>query len=184
MTEYRKRRAAGDPTVADDPYGDVFLVIDGWATVRQEFDSLEGPITALAAQGLSYGIHVVVAASRWAELRPALKDQIGTRIELRLGDPADSEMDRRRARQLADSLPGRGITREGREMAIALPRLDGKHTTSGLTEAIAASAETLRARYRRRGAPPVELLPGAGGPRRGHRARRASADRTGAARAR
>ena len=36
--------------------GDVFLVIDGWATLRQEFDFLEGPITAIAAQGLSFGI--------------------------------------------------------------------------------------------------------------------------------
>ncbi len=59
-------------------------------------------------------------------MRPALKDQIGTRIELRLGDPADSEMDRRRARQLADRPPGRGITRDGQEMVIALPDLDGR----------------------------------------------------------
>ena len=159
VAEYRKRRAAGDPIAAKDPFGDVFLVVDGWATVRQEFDSLEGPVTSLAAQGLSYGIHIVVAASRWAELRPALKDQIGTRIELRLGDPAESEMDRKRARQLTDSAAGRGITRDGQELAIALPRLDGMHTTIGLTEAIAASAESLRVRYGGRSAPPVALLP-------------------------
>ena len=77
----------------------MFLVVDGWATLRQEFEGLEAPITAIAAQGLSFGVHVVVTASRWAELRPALKDQIATRIELRLGDPAESEMDRRRARE-------------------------------------------------------------------------------------
>ena len=116
FTEYRE--------VTEDGYGDVFLLIDGWAAFRQEFEVLEARITALAAQGLSYGIHVVMSAARWADLRPALKDQIGTRIELRLGDPADSEMDRRRARELTDLPPGRGITREGREMAIALPRLD------------------------------------------------------------
>ncbi|MGB0971246.1 MAG: type VII secretion protein EccCa, partial [Mycobacterium sp.] len=149
FAEYRRLRdSAGlrdsadcaDATV-DDPYGDVFLVIDGWATIRQEFDGLEAPITALAGRGLSFGIHVMIGAARWPDLRPALKDQVGTRIELRLGDPADSEMDRRRACELADQLPGRGITREGREMAIALPEL-----------AIA----------RRRGscvAPPVQLLP-------------------------
>ncbi len=125
----------------DDPYGDVFLVIDGWATIRQEFDGLEAPVTALAGQGLSYGIHVMIGAARWADLRPALKDQIGTRIELRLGDPADSEMDRRRARELADGRPGRGITREGREMAIALPDLDMARRQEGCP------------------APPVELLP-------------------------
>ena len=102
-------RAAGDAAdVADDRFGDVFLVIDGWAAVRQDFDSLEAPITALAAQGLSYGVHVVVAASRWAEIRPALKDQIGTRVELRLGDPAESEMDRKQARQLSAQPAGPG----------------------------------------------------------------------------
>jgi DNA segregation ATPase FtsK/SpoIIIE, S-DNA-T family len=159
VVDYRRRRAADDPRVADDPFGDVFLVVDGWAALRQEFDSLEGPITALAAQGLSFGVHVVVAASRWAEMRPALKDQIGTRIELRLGDPADSEMDRKRARQLAGSRPGRGITRDGREMVIALPRLDGTPTTDDLAEAVAASAQRLSHRWDGRPAPPIELLP-------------------------
>ncbi len=100
--DYRRLRDA-DAAALDDPYGDVFLVVDGWAALRQEFDGLETSITALAAQGLSYGMHVMLAASRWADLRPALKDQIGTRIELRLGDAAESEMDRRRARELGDA---------------------------------------------------------------------------------
>ncbi|MGV0834217.1 type VII secretion protein EccCb [Mycolicibacterium thermoresistibile] len=157
MAEYRRRRAAfREP---DDPYGDVFLVIDGMAVIRHEFDALEPRIAALATQGLSYGVHVIVTASRWAELRPALKDQIGTRIELRLGDPADSEMDRRRARHLLDSAPGRGLTREGRELTIALPRLDEAATTTGLTESIGASGQALRIRYQQRSAPPIELLP-------------------------
>ncbi|HJT91519.1 MAG TPA: type VII secretion protein EccCa, partial [Mycobacterium sp.] len=159
VADYRRRRAADDTDVADDLLGDVFLVVDGWATLRQEFDSLEGPITALAAQGLSFGVHVVVAASRWAELRPALKDQIGTRVELRLGDPADSEMDRKRARQLSGSQPGRGITSSGREMVIALPRLDGKPTADHLAEAVAASSERLSRRWDGPPAPPIELLP-------------------------
>ena len=100
-----------------------------------------------------------MAASRSAEIRPALKDQIGTRVELRLGDPAESEMDRKQARQLSARLPGRGITSDGREMAIALPRLDGKATSTALAESIAASAESLRVRYDGRSAPPVDLLP-------------------------
>jgi S-DNA-T family DNA segregation ATPase FtsK/SpoIIIE len=144
MAGYRQLRSAGDASVADDPYGDVFLVIDGWATLRQDFDALEPAVIAIAAQGLSYGVHVVVAASRWAELRPALKDQIGTRIELRLGDPADSEMDRRRARELSQLPAGRGITRDGKEMVIALPRLNG-----------VGSAD----RWAGRRARPIELLP-------------------------
>jgi DNA segregation ATPase FtsK/SpoIIIE, S-DNA-T family len=141
------RRSSTESAAAGDPYGDVLLVIDGWAALRQEFDTLEGAITALAAQGLSYGIHVVVAASRWADIRPALKDQIGTRIELRLGDPAESEMDRKRARQLVQCPPGRGITRDGNELVIAMPELD------------AARTDRLKARYAGRVAPPVALLP-------------------------
>ena len=159
IVDYRHRRAVGELAVSDDPYGDVFLVIDGWAAFRQEFESLEAAIIALASQGLSFGVHVVVAASRWAEIRPALKDQIGSRIELRLGDPADSEMDRKRARQLGQMPPGHGITREGREMVIALPRLDGQPTTSGVGEAIAVVAERLSDRWVGCRAPQVELLP-------------------------
>jgi len=85
----------------------------------------------------------VVTASRWAELRPALKDQLGTRIELRLGDPADSEMDRKRARQLGHVPPGRGITRDGKEMVIARPHLDRDRI----------------GRWGGRRARPIELLP-------------------------
>ncbi|GBE66914.1 ESX-4 secretion system protein EccC4 [Mycobacterium sp. MFM001] len=122
----------------DDRFGDdVFLVVDGWAGLSSDY---QGQITAIAAQGLSFGIHVVVSASRWAELRPALKDQIGTRIELRLGDPADSELDRRRAEQVPEGRPGRGLCRDGQHMVIALPRVGiCRHGTST--------------------APPIPLLP-------------------------
>ncbi|MGP4057326.1 type VII secretion protein EccCb [Mycobacterium sp. 4D054] len=133
----RSREAAGG--VREDPYGEVVLVVDGWVTLRQDFDGMDSAITAMAAQGLAYGVHVMVTASRWADLRPALKDQIGTRIELRLGDPADSELDRRRAKELAARPPGRGITADGCEMVIATPDVEPMRDGGA--------------------APPVELLP-------------------------
>ncbi|MDI3314698.1 MAG: type VII secretion protein EccCa [Mycobacterium sp.] len=138
---------------------DVFLVVDGWARLCHEFDTLEGPITALAAQGLSFGVHVVLSATRWAEIRPALKDQIGTRIELRLGDPAESELDRKQARLVPPDRPGRGLSREGLQMVIALPRLDGVSSDAGLAGAVAEAGELLRRRYGRSVAPPIPLLP-------------------------
>ncbi|OMB78565.1 type VII secretion protein EccC [Mycolicibacterium conceptionense] len=156
IAEYRARRRAGE---FDDPFGDVFLVIDGWSTFRGEYESLESSITALAVQGLSLGVHVVLTASRWAEFRPALKDQLGTRIELRLGDPAESEMDRKRARQLAQSAPGLGLTREGREFLIALPRLDGRARDTGMATALAGTGDVLRVQYGDARAPAVRLLP-------------------------
>ncbi|OBG39978.1 type VII secretion protein EccCa [Mycobacterium sp. E3198] len=110
-------RAAPD----GEPPADVFLVVDGWAALRHEFEELEAPIAALAVQGLSFGVHVVLSASRWADIRPSLRDQIGTRVELRLGDPADSEIDRKRAQQVPLDSPGRGLSPEGLHMVIALP---------------------------------------------------------------
>ncbi|WP_166902766.1 type VII secretion protein EccCb [Mycobacterium sp. DL440] len=156
MADYRARRDAGE---IDDPRGDVFLIIDGWSTFRAEFDALEPSITALAVQGLSLGIHVVATASRWGEFRPAFKDQLGTRIELRLGDPAESEMDRKRARQLAQCAPGRGLTQDGRELLIALPRLDGTPSDTRIGAALARVGDTLRAQYGKACAPDVRLLP-------------------------
>ncbi|KAA1248363.1 type VII secretion protein EccCa [Mycobacterium simiae] len=129
-----------------DRRADVFLVVDGWAALRHEFDGLEDSIIALAAQGLSFGMHVVVSASRWAEIRPALKDQIGTRLELRLGDPADSEVDRRKAQQVPRDRPGRGLSLDGWHMMIALPTLRGLDLRRGDGDAAAPAIPLLPAR--------------------------------------
>lgn len=144
----RRREAAGR-TGAPDGYGEVFLVVDGWGELRQVDDELESAITAMVAHGLALGIHVVLTAARWSELRPAIKDQLGTRIELRLGEPAESEMDRKAARHLIGGPPGAGITRDGRVAAIAAPPWD----------AIDGIAQHLRARHGGRCAIPVRLLP-------------------------
>lgn len=130
-----------------DVQGDVFLVVDGWAVARQEFDGMEEAVSAIATQGLSLGVHVVVTASRWADIRPAVKDQLGTRVELCLGDPADSEMDRKRARLLGTRPPGHGLTREGLEFVLAVPCAHG-------TDVAAVAA-----RFTGRAAPAVRLLP-------------------------
>ena len=44
---------------ADDGYGDVFLVVDGWSTLRADFDDLELELQQLAARGLTFGLHIV-----------------------------------------------------------------------------------------------------------------------------
>lgn len=100
---------------------EVFLVVDGWHAVRQDAEGLEQAITSLAAEGLSHGVHVVLAAARWADIRPGLRDQLGTRVELRLGDPADSEIDRKRARTVPTGRPGCGLSQDGLPFVAALP---------------------------------------------------------------
>lgn len=140
VARYRQLRAKS----AAESFADIFLVIDGWASLRQEFAALEESIVALAAQGLSFGVHVALSAARWAEIRPSLRDQIGSRIELRLADPADSELDRRQAQRVPVDRPGRGLSRDGMHMVIALPDLDGV---------------ALRRRSGDPVAPPIPLLP-------------------------
>ncbi|MEV6391234.1 type VII secretion protein EccCa [Nocardia xishanensis] len=169
MRDFRKLKAelaqlpaeerASRPLAAD-AYGDVFLVIDGWAAFREEFDLIESQVLALAARGLSYGIHVVLGANRWAEIRPNVKDQIGTRIELRLGDPSDSEMDRRAAVNVPINRPGRGMTSDKLHMLIALPRLDTDVNPDTLSDGIAAAKAELTEFYGDRQAPGVRMLPG------------------------
>ncbi|GIJ53872.1 type VII secretion protein EccCa [Virgisporangium aurantiacum] len=122
----------------------VFLVVDGWATVRADYDELELTITDLATRGLAYGIHVVVGALRWNDFRPSLRDLFGTRLELRLGEPGDSDVDRRTAAAVPLA-PGRGITTDRYHFLAAKPAAD-------LTTAIAAA-------WTGPPAPRVRLLP-------------------------
>jgi DNA segregation ATPase FtsK/SpoIIIE, S-DNA-T family len=105
----------------DDGYGDVFLCVDGWGTLRAEFDQLEPLLQQLAERGLGLGIHLVASAARWSDFRAALRDQFGTRLELRLGDPVDSEVDRRVAATVPTDRPGRGLVPGPLHFLAALP---------------------------------------------------------------
>ena len=134
-------------------------MIDGWPSVRSDFESLEGPISILAAQGLSFGVHVMVTAPRWADIRPALKDQLGTRIELRLGDPGDSDAGRQKANLVPERHAGRGITREGLHLLTGLPRMDGISSSVELSAAVSDSVMRIAAMSTSRPAPAVRMLP-------------------------
>jgi S-DNA-T family DNA segregation ATPase FtsK/SpoIIIE len=168
MRDFRQRKArlatlspeeaARDPLSAD-PFGDVVLVVDGWASIRSDFESLDPVLQSLAIQGLSYGVHLAVSASRWMEIRPAVKDMLGTRIELRLGDPIDSEVGRRSAELVPIGRPGRGINPEKLHILIALPRLDSSSDVEDLPAGVAAAVEAVRAHYGHREAPRVRMLP-------------------------
>lgn len=157
MAEFRNRKRRGE--AGEDKYGDIFLVIDGWLTFRQEFDALEMQVVNLASQGLSYGVHVVIAASRWAEIRPALKDLIGTRFELRLGDPSESDIDRRTAVNVPQAAPGRGLSRDKLHFLVALPRTDALTTDEDISAGIADTVAKVRGAWRGRPAPRVRMLP-------------------------
>ena len=152
VEEFRARRAAGE--FPDEPATDVLLVIDGYLVLRGDFDELEARLLPLAAQGLSYGVHLVVSASRWSELRPALKDLLGSRLELRLGEPGESEVDRRRAAGVP-ARPGHGLAPDGARMVLAAPWLSGSGAEGGTAGLVAAVARA----WTGRPFTPVAVLP-------------------------
>ncbi|MDW5327057.1 type VII secretion protein EccCa [Plantactinospora sp. KLBMP9567] len=157
MTAYRALLAGGG--VADDPHGDVFLVVDGWLTFRKEFEDLEEVVAGIATRGLAYGVHLLVACSRWFDLRTAVRDLFGTRVELRLGDPIDSMIDRKTAMRVPADAPGRGISVGKHEMLMALPRVDGRRTPDDLTAGMAGMVDAVRGAWTGDPAPAVRMLP-------------------------
>lgn len=157
MAEFRARKRRGE--IPDDPFGDVFLVVDGWMSFRQEFDALEQTVVNVANQGLSYGIHVVISASRWAEMRPAIKDLMGTRLELRLGDHTESDVDRRLAGNVPQGRPGRGLSRDKLHFMAGLPRIDAVTSAEDIGIGVADAVRQIAGAWRGRTAPRVRLLP-------------------------
>lgn len=168
MRDFRQRKAAlaalppeaaaRDP-LSRDRFGDVVLVVDGWATIKADFDILEPALQAIAIQGLSYGIHLAISATRWMEIRPAVKDMLGTRIELRMGDPIDSDVGRKFAELVPMGRPGRGMSPDRLHILIGLPRLDSSSDVEDLPTGVANSCEAVRQFYGDRQAPRLRMLP-------------------------
>ncbi len=141
-------------------HGEVLVLIDNWALFAAEFAELTDDLLELAASGLHYGIHLVIAANRWTDLRLALRDNLGGRLELRLNDPVESEIDRHAAAALPAGVPGRGLDRAGEVFQAALPRADGLADIGGLALGVERLVAAVAARWRGApAAPPVRTLP-------------------------
>jgi S-DNA-T family DNA segregation ATPase FtsK/SpoIIIE len=154
---YRTRRGEGR---VDDGYGDLFLVVDGWSTLRGDFDDLEMELQTLAQRGLTFGMHLLVGAGRWADFRSSLRDIFGTRLELRLGDPLDSEIDRKVAQLVPTGRPGRGIMAGKYHFLSGLPRVDGRQEAASLGDGIDDLIARSTAAWRGPSGPKLRLLPG------------------------
>lgn len=158
MAAYRRGRATGQ-IPADRFATDVFLVVDGWMTLRQEFDELEQTITQLAQRGLSFGIHVMAAAGKWSEFRLAIRDLFQSRLELKLGDHFESEINRKLAVNVPTGRPGRGLSPDGLHMMVALPRIDGSRDVETLPDGVRALVGRIRAAWPGPKAAEVRMLP-------------------------
>jgi DNA segregation ATPase FtsK/SpoIIIE, S-DNA-T family len=156
--DFRAQRAAGR-LPAGRRAADVLLVIDNWGALRTELETADPIVTDIAARGLGVGVHLVLATSRWVEIRPALRDSIGTRVELRLNDPSESEINRRLSGAMTRAVPGRGLAAPGSYFQFVLPRLDGRETADGAREAQQDTLAKLTAAWSGAGAPGVRMLP-------------------------
>ncbi|MBF6175643.1 type VII secretion protein EccCa [Nocardia blacklockiae] len=169
MREFRRRRSSpaesAELTARGEIHGDVFLVVDGWdigfAVNGPYFDEYLSVMESIAVQGLNYGVHLVITSSRWAAIRPAIKDLLQTRLEMRLGDLTDTVFTTHRAivSAIPPNRPGRSISSEGLHMLTALPRIDGVSDPESAGAGLAAAIEHVSRTYPDQRAPEVRLLP-------------------------
>jgi len=153
----RSRRAQSD--LDGDSWADVFLVIDNWPALRQDFEELEAPVQEIATRGLGYGVHLVMTANRWIDVRSSLRESVGGRLELRLNDPTESAINRKAAENVAKGVPGRGITTDSLHFQVALPRIDGSADIVEQQRALEELVGGVAAGWKGPKAKPVLVLP-------------------------
>ncbi len=107
------------------PVADIFLIVDNYSVLKTDFDDQTDAIQEIAARGPGYGIHLILTAGRWADLRMALQSAIGTKIEFRLNDPAESTIARKASANLRADTPGRCIIAGSLQAQICLPQTAG-----------------------------------------------------------
>lgn len=152
------RRQHADGRLPELPSADVVLLVDGLGALRTEFEDLEQPFGQLLERGGSFGVHVVVTLSRWSELRLNLQGLVGTRLELKLNDPSDSQIARKLASTLRADEPGRVLTDDRLFAQVALPLLE-EVDDADFGEALERIARESAARWGGPGAAPIRLLP-------------------------
>lgn len=138
---------------------DIVLLIDGFGALREEFTDLDDAVADLLKRGGGYGIHVVAGMLRWNDVRIATQSMFGTRIELRLNDPADSSIDRKLSETLSPDTPGRALTDAKLFAQVALPRIDNHPATGDLGPVLERTTRTIHASWHGELAPPVRVLP-------------------------
>jgi DNA segregation ATPase FtsK/SpoIIIE, S-DNA-T family len=139
--------------------GELFVVIDNWGAARAELADADAAVAEIAFRGLGVGVHLILTANRWADVRLNVRDAIGSRLELRLNDPTESEVNRQLSRQLPAALPGRGVAPPGILFHALAPRVDGRDTMDDIGEAQDEVIAKVAASWLGAAASPIRLLP-------------------------
>ncbi|GLY92654.1 type VII secretion protein EccCa [Actinoallomurus iriomotensis] len=156
--DFRRRRDDGElpPGVRA---ADVVLVVDNWGALQAELEDATLVATDIATRGLGVGVHLILTANRWAEIRLALRDSIPGRLELRMNDPAESEINRQETRRLGRVPAGRGLMPPGLPFHVALPRMDGADGLDGLAEAQHEVIDAITGSWEGPSVPRLKVLP-------------------------
>lgn len=153
----RSRHAAGQiPELAS---ADVVLMVDGLGLLRSDFEELEDSLDDILRRGSGLGVHAVMTLSRSNELRMAQQPLVGTRLELRLNDPADSLIARKLSKTLRADVPGRVLTPDQLFAHTALPIADDADTSHGVGTALEELAERIGSSWSGERPAPVRMLP-------------------------
>ncbi len=116
-------------TDPNDPFGDVFVVLDDYDDLYARDNLLGDRIIALSSRGPEYGVHVMCSAGGWIHgQRQSLLQNVTARIQLRLADPSESQMghsgiESREAARRTVNRPGFGLTDSLHELRIGIPTL-------------------------------------------------------------
>ena len=156
MPHLRSMHAQGHlPQLAS---ADIVLLVDGYGLLRSDFDSLDEAFNRLMLQASSYGLHLVLTMGRWGDLRMAHQNLFGTRVEFRLNDPSDSNIDRKLAATIPSDTPGRVLTDNKTLAQVALPSLElaeGADQGEALDDLVRQVSES----WSGPSAAPIRLLP-------------------------
>lgn len=95
--------------VSDKPLPFIFLFVDNFDLVKEEFEHLESVITQVSRDGQSLGIYTVIAASRVNSLRQPLMNNLKTKIIHYLIDKGEVYSLIGRSKYEIEPIPGRVI---------------------------------------------------------------------------
>ena len=160
------RSRFGQGRLTELPVADIFLIVDNFPVLRSDFEDLADVVQDLGTRGPGYGIHLVLTAGRWSDIRMQLQAAIGNKIELRLNDPGDSVLGRKQAGNLRADTPGRCLVEGGLQAQICRPHLSGGFEGVAVGERdpgdefpIERAVRAIAAAWPGEPVPPIRLLP-------------------------
>jgi type VII secretion protein EccCb len=126
MMTVRQAKFGPHPTDVGVPGGDIVVIIDGWANFADAVPKHVDTVMSLL-RARNYGVRVVIThTSHLSGLRTAIRAETAQKLELRLTDPRESEVERvdgvNRAREVPDT-PGRGLSPAGFHLMVGAPEL-------------------------------------------------------------